>query len=72
MTIIVNPHTEQEKSELLAFLDRMNLDYFQEDAVLLSDEQKQELIARDEEYEVGKAKTYSLEEVIAHFSDRRK
>ncbi len=30
MTIVVNPHNQQEEQELLAFLDRMKYDYERE------------------------------------------
>ena len=38
----------------------------------LSEAQQQEILRRDEEYEAGKAETYTLKEVITHFSSREK
>jgi len=69
MSIIVNPHNTAEEVALLAFLDRMQYDYAKDDdAIMLSDSQKQEIIERDKQYEAGQAETYSLNEIVAHFN----
>jgi hypothetical protein len=69
MSIVVNPHSQQEELKLLAFLDSMKYDYVKEDDTdtILSPEQINEVLDRDKEYEEGKAQSYSLEEIIAHF-----
>lgn len=69
MSIIVNPHNQQEESKLLAFLDSMKYDYIKDDDTdtILSTEQIDEVLDRDKEYEEGKADSYSLDEIIAHF-----
>lgn len=73
MTIVVNPHNHQEELKLLAFLDSMKYDYtLESESVVLSEAQQQEILERDRQYEAGEAKTYSLNEVIAHFNTRRK
>ncbi|MCO5950774.1 MULTISPECIES: hypothetical protein [Mucilaginibacter] len=73
MTIVVNPHNPQEEQALLAFLDSMKYDYAREDeTVLLSDAQQQEILERDRQYEAGEAESYSLNEIIAHFNIKEK
>ena len=69
MSIIVNPHSTQEEEALLAFLDRMQYDYAKDqDAIILSESQKEEIIERDMQYEAGQTETYSLDEIVAHFN----
>ncbi|MDB5156462.1 MAG: hypothetical protein JWR50_1169 [Mucilaginibacter sp.] len=70
MTIVVNPHNQQEESALLAFLDQMKYDYVREDKEnsLLSTAQQEEVLNRDKEFEAGETETYSLDEIIAHFN----
>ena len=73
MTIVVNPHNSTEEKALLAFLDSMKLDYTKEDSLtILSEAQQQEILERDRQYEAGEMKSYSLDEVIAHFNIGRK
>ena len=36
--------------------------------LIISEEQKSEILERDREYEVGKAKSYSLDEIIIYFN----
>ena len=68
MSIIVNPHNQQEELRLLAFLDSMKYEYTKEDeAIILSEAQRNEILERDREYEAGEAKSYSINEIIAHF-----
>ena len=69
MTIIVNPHSLREEQEILAFLDSMNYEYITENNVTtLSEIQLLEILDRDRQYEAGEIKSYSLDEVIAHFN----
>lgn len=72
MTIVVNPHNKNEEKELLAFLDRMKLDYTREEAVSLSEAQQQEVLERDRLYEEGKTEIYTLNQVISHFNIKEK
>jgi len=73
MTIVVNPHNPQEEQALLAFLDSMKYDYARQDeALLLSDAQQQEILERDRQYEAGEAQSYSLDDIIAHFNIKEK
>jgi hypothetical protein len=73
MTIVVNPHSKQEEKALLAFLDSMKYDYSREnEVVILSEAQQQEILDRDREYEAGEAKSYSLDEIITHFNITKK
>ena len=45
MSIVVNPHNQQEEKVLLAFLDSMEYDYSQaNDAIFLSADQQQEIL----------------------------
>lgn len=67
MTIVVNTHNQQEESALLAFLDQMKYEYVKED-IALSAEQQKEILERDREFEAGRTKIYSLDEIIAHFN----
>ena len=69
MTIVVNPHSKQEEKQLLAFLDSMKYDYTKEyEPAILSKEQQEEILERDRLYEAGQMKSYSLDEIIAHFN----
>jgi len=72
MSIIVNPHNQEEERELLAFLDRMNYNYTNEETTLLSDAQQEEILERDRQYEAGEAEVYTFNEFIAHFGTRGK
>jgi hypothetical protein len=68
MSIVVNPHNQQEEKALLAFLDSMKYDYSQaDDAIFLSEAQQQEILERDRQYEAGEAETFTLNQVINHF-----
>jgi len=69
MSIIVNPHNSKEEKALLAFLDSMKYDYIKDNgALILSEEQQQEILERDRQYEAGEIETFSLNEIIAHFN----
>jgi hypothetical protein len=73
MSIIVNPHNSKEEKALLAFLDSMKYDYVRDNETLvLSESQQQEILERDRQYEAGEAETYSLEEIITHFNIKEK
>jgi hypothetical protein len=73
MSIIVNPHNPKEEKALLAFLDRMKYEYVKDNETFtLSEAQQREILERDHEYEAGKAETYSLDEIIAHFNIKEK
>jgi hypothetical protein len=68
MTIVVNPHSQQEEIKLLAFLDSMKYDYTKEHEInILSEAQQLEVLERDRQYEAGETKSYSLDEIIAYF-----
>jgi len=69
MTIVVNPHSEQEEMQLLAFLDSMKYDYTQEAEVSqLSEAQQLEILERDRAYEAGEMPSYSLDEIVDYFN----
>jgi len=69
MSIIVNPHSQQEEQKLLAFLDKMNYDYTcEQENFVLSEAQQHEILERDRAYEAGETKSYSLDEIISHFN----
>jgi hypothetical protein len=69
MSIVVNPHNQQEEQALLSFLDNMKYDYTKDSSdVFLSDAQQLEILERDRQYEAGEAEVYSLAEIIAHFN----
>ncbi|HEY9533333.1 MAG TPA: hypothetical protein VIQ77_02320 [Mucilaginibacter sp.] len=73
MSIIVNPHNQQEETKLLAFLDSMKYDYVQDnDNDILPAAQQAEILARDKEYEAGETKTYSIDEIVAYFNINEK
>jgi PHD/YefM family antitoxin component YafN of YafNO toxin-antitoxin module len=73
MSIIVNPHNPKEEQALLAFLDSKKYDYTMDnETVLLSEAQKQEILERDRQYEAGETENYSLDEIIAHFNIKEK
>jgi len=72
MSIVVNPHNQQEEQELLAFLDRMNYDYTQEETTVLTDEQQQEILERDRQYEAGETEVFTFAEFMAHFDTGEK
>jgi hypothetical protein len=68
MSIIVNPHNPKEENALLTFLESMKYEYAQvEDAVIITQNQQQEILMRDKQYEAGETETYTLDEVINHF-----
>jgi hypothetical protein len=68
MSIVVNPHNQQEEKALLAFLDGMKYDYSHaDDAFFLSEAQQQEILDRDKQYEAGESETFTLNQVISHF-----
>jgi hypothetical protein len=72
MTIVVNPHSENEEKELLAFLDRMKYDYNLEETISLSEAQQEEILERDRLYEDGKTENYSIDQIISHFNIKEK
>jgi len=73
MTIVVNTHTQSEEQALLAFLDKMKYDYTRKNEVpILSEAQQQEILERDRLYEAGEMKTYTLNEIVAHFNIKDK
>ncbi len=73
MSIVVNPHSKQEELKLLSFLDNMNYEYTRDNEIfILSEVQQQEILERDRQYEAGETKSYSLDEVIAHFNLKEK
>jgi len=59
MTIVVNPHNQQEEQALLSFLDSRKYDYSREDEnFVLSEAQQKEILERDREYEAGETETF--------------
>jgi hypothetical protein len=73
MAIVVNPHNPKEEKALLAFLNQMKYDYTREEETFtLSEAQQKEILERDREYEAGETKSYSLDEIIAHFNIKEK
>jgi len=73
MTIVVNPHSQQEERALLEFLDNMKFDYSREnETFVLSEAQQNEILERDRAYEAGKTETKSIEEIIVHFNIKKK
>jgi len=72
MSIVVNPHNEQEELALLAFLDRMKYEYTHGEYSILSKEQQLEILERDRQYETGETESFTLNEIIAHFDIKEK
>jgi hypothetical protein len=72
MSIVVNPHNEQEELALLAFLDRMKYEYTHGEDSILSKEQQLEISERDRQYETGETESFTLNEIIAHFDIKEK
>lgn len=66
--ITIHPQTEQEEKELLEFLQKNGYNYIIDDDSLLTVEQQQEILRRDELYEKGEMKSYSLDELKDHFN----
>jgi len=55
MTVIVNPHSEEQEKALVEFLDRMQYDYQSDaDDLGLTELQKQEILKRDNDFINGK------------------
>jgi hypothetical protein len=55
MTVIVNPHSEEQEKALVEFLDRMQYDYQRDtDDLGLTELQKQEILKRDNDFINGK------------------
>jgi putative addiction module component (TIGR02574 family) len=67
MTISVNTQNEQEEKVLIAFLESLNYDYQTEDEedVFLTDEQKAEILRRDNELREGKVTARDWSEIKA-------
>lgn len=66
MTIVVNPHTEQEEKVLLAFLESLKYDYeaSKEDDVYLTESQQEELMRRHADFKNGKTEARLLDDVL--------
>ena len=55
MTVTVNLHSEDQEKALFDFLDKMNFEYQSDDDDLrLTEDQKQEIIRRDNDFVSGK------------------
>jgi hypothetical protein len=68
MSIVVNPHDQQQERALLAFLDKMQYDYTRtNNAIVLSEAQQQEILERDRLYEAGETESFTLDEIINYF-----
>jgi hypothetical protein len=64
MTVIVNPHSEEQEKALFNFLDQMNFDYQSEiEDIILTDEQKKEIIRRDNDFISGKTIARDWEDI---------
>jgi len=51
----------------------MKYDYSREDETLvLSEAQQNEILERDREYEAGETETFSIDEIIVHFNIKEK
>jgi len=73
MSIVVNPHNQQEEQALLSFLDSKKYDYTKDsNHSILSEAQQLEILERDRQYEAGETESYSLDEIIAHFNLKEK
>ena len=72
MSIVVNPHNQQEELALLAFLDRMKYEYTHDEDSILSKEQQLEILERDRQYEAGETESFTLNEIITHFDIKEK
>jgi len=66
-TLTVNIDNEQEERVLLAFLNSLKYDYKTEIRHDLSDAQKEEILRREGDFESGKIKAESWEEVRKRF-----
>lgn len=64
MTVVVNTHNAQEEKVLLAFLDSLNYDYQNDNQSLLTEEQQQEILLRDEEHLSGKVEARNWKEIV--------
>jgi hypothetical protein len=66
MTIVVNPHNEQEEKVLLAFLESLQYDYqaSNEDDVFLTEAQQEELLRRHADFKNGKTEARLLNDVL--------
>ena len=66
MTISVNPHNEQEEKVLVAFLQSLSYDYeIGKEDVVLTGEQKTEILARNKDIVDGKATARNWSEIKA-------
>jgi hypothetical protein len=64
MTITVNLHSEQQEKALFDFLERMDFDYSSdENDVFLTEDQKKEIIRRDNNFINGKTTARDWEEI---------
>ena len=66
MTIVVNPHNEQEEKVLLAFLESLQYDY-QAGDIGVTVEQQQEILRRDKDFMEGKTTATDWEEIKREF-----
>ena len=69
MSIIVNPHSQQEEQVLLAFLDELHLDYIREELTITSEAQQQEILERDRKYEAGETDVFTLTYIKAYLAN---
>jgi hypothetical protein len=64
MTVTVNLHSEQQEKALLDFLERMDFDYSSdENDVFLTEDQKREIIRRDNDFINGKTTARDWEDI---------
>ena len=68
MTFVVNPHSKQEEKQLLAFLIAWNMTILKNmnPQFYLKDNRRKYWSVIG--YEAGEMKSYSLDEIIAHFN----
>ncbi|MEO6524761.1 MAG: addiction module protein [Mucilaginibacter sp.] len=62
MTIVVNPHNEQEEKVLLAFLESLKYEY-QTNDIEITTEQQKEILRRDKSFAEGKTTARNWEEI---------
>ena len=71
MTVTVNLHSEQQEKALLDFLERMDFDYSSdENDVFLTEDQKREIIRRDNDFINGKTTARDWEEIKEELNNK--
>ena len=64
MTVTINLHSEEQEKALFDFLERMDFDYqSNENDVFLTEDQKKEIIKRDNDFISGKTTARDWEDI---------